>query len=303
MEGLAPGDQVRLHPLGAIGHQRVGPHRPALQIPAQLLRLNRPERGDQPPHLLTHHLRLAGAGGLVDQAGAGGGAAHAVLLLEAEVAEFQHQLRHRLRPGLGHRRPVGGEAQAQGDEEVVEGGRGAAGTAAHRDVGGLFLKQTLQHSKPGAIEGKGNDRKLIATSLALNLDSVLHLLPHPARLQRLRAHQHGQARRSLNRCRDVTPERITTLELARIDPHRLTHVRQFLPQLPHEAIVGAAVGKKEAGHRRIVPGWSQGNRGRLRKENHSTELAYGEIRLAFFGAANLLMGGSVNHLPAGHSFP
>ena len=205
VEGLAPGDQVRLHPLGAIGQQRVRPHRPALQIPAQLLRLDRLERCDQPPALLTHHLRLAGAGGLINQASAGGGAAHAVLLMESEFAEFEHQLRHRLRPRLEHRRPVGGQAQAEGDKDVLEGGRGAAGTAAHRDVGGLFFKETLQHSKPGAIEGNGNDREWIPTSLALNLDSVLHLLPHPARLQRLRAHQHGQTRRSLNRCRDVTP--------------------------------------------------------------------------------------------------
>jgi hypothetical protein len=41
-----------------------------------------------------------------------------------------------------------------------------------------------------------------------------------------------------------------------------------------------------------MPGWGQGNRGWVRKESHSSELAYGEIRLAFLGAANYYMGGS-----------
>ncbi len=254
MEGLAPGDQVRLHLLGAIGHQRVGPHRPALQIPAQLLRLDRPERGDQPPPLLAHHLRLAGAGGLVDKAGAGGGAAHAVLLLEAEVAEFQHQLRHRLRPGLGQRRPVGGQPQAEGDEDGVKGGRGAAGGAADRDVGGFFLEQRLQHPEPGAVERDRKHGEVVLAPLGLNFQPMDQLLAHPLRFQRSRAHQHRQTSRSLNRRLDLTLQRITAAQLPRINPHLLPQVRQCLPQLPHEAIVGAAVGEEELGHRRGVPG-------------------------------------------------
>ena len=69
----------------------------------------------------------------------------------------------------------------------------------------------------------------------------------------------GSSRRSLDRFRDFTPKRITALELPRIDPHRLPQIRQCLPQLPHEAIIGAAVGEEELDHRRGLPGWGKGN--------------------------------------------
>ena len=44
----------------------------------------------------------------------------------------------------------------------------------------------------------------------------------------------------------------------RIDPHLLPQISQCLPQLLHEAIVGAAVGEEEVGHRRGGPGWGKG---------------------------------------------
>jgi len=64
----------------------------------------------------------------------------------------------------------------------------------------------------------------------------------------------GSSRRSLDRFRDFTPKRIAALELSQIGPHRLPQIRQSLPQLSHEAIVGAAVGEEELEHRRVCRG-------------------------------------------------
>ncbi len=196
------------------------------------------EGGDQPPHQLTDNLLLAGNCGLVDQPGAGGGAAHPVLLMEAVVAEFEHKLFHRLRPRLEHRRPVGRQAEANGHQDVVEGGRGAAGGAAHRDVGGFLAEVLSQHTKPGAVEGKGDHGEGIPAPLGLNLQGMAELLPHPAQLRRSGAHQHRQTRRGLDRRLDLPPQRITPPELPRIDPHLLVQIRQRLPQLSHKAVIG-----------------------------------------------------------------
>ena len=165
--------------------------------------------------------------------------------MEAEVAELEHQLRHRLRPGLGQRRPVARQAQAEGHQDVVEGGGGAARGAAQRDVGGLLVEIARQRTGLRAIECQQDHGKCGPSPLGLQLEPVLQLLGHPIRFERSRAHQHRQPRRRFDRGLDRTPERITPLELARIDPHRLPQVRQCLPQLPHEAVVGAAVGEEQ----------------------------------------------------------
>ncbi|MFN9954961.1 MAG: hypothetical protein ACK55I_17825, partial [bacterium] len=109
MQRLAPGLEVGLHFFGPLSQHRVGPHRPALQIPAQLLRFDRPERCDQPPPVALND-PLANGCGFVEQLGIACRTPFAVFLVKAEVAELEHQFRHRLRSRLEHRRPVGGEA-------------------------------------------------------------------------------------------------------------------------------------------------------------------------------------------------
>ena len=172
--------------------------------------------------------------------------------MKPQVAELEHQLRHRLRPGLGQRRSVGGEAPVQGDEDVVDSGRGAAGGAADRDVGGCLIEIARQGTGFRAVECQQDHGKSSPTPLGLQLEPVLQLPGHPIRFKSLGAHQHRQTSRSLNRRLDLTFQRIATAQLPRINPHLLPQISQCRPQLPHEAIVGAAVGEEEVGHRRGV---------------------------------------------------
>jgi len=84
---------------------------------------------------------------------------------------------------------------------------------------------------------------------------VLELLDDPIRLEGIRTHQHRQPRRSLNSGLDLTPQGIAPLELPRIDPHLLPQLRQLrqrLPQLPHKAVIGRAVGQKEMGQEPVI---------------------------------------------------
>jgi hypothetical protein len=67
---------------------------------------------------------------------------------------------------------------------------------------------------------------------------MLQFPGYPIRLQRCGAHQHRETHSGLDRRLDLTPQRITALELPRIDPHLLLQILQGLPQLPHKAVVG-----------------------------------------------------------------
>ena len=250
MEGLAPGDQVRLHLAGPIGKNRIGPDGPALQIPAQLLRLNRPQRGDQAPPV-TLHPDLA-AGIFVDQLGVGRWAAHTVLLMEVRVTELEHQLLHRLRPRLGHRWPIRGQTPSKGNEDVMYGCCGPAGAAAHWDMGRFFIEISRQRSGFCAIKRQQDHGKGVPPTLGLHLEPMLQLVYHPIRLEGCGTHQHHQPRGGLDRGSHLAPKRIAPLQLAGIDPNLKPEIRQGFPQLPHKAIIGRAVGEKEVGQQPVI---------------------------------------------------
>ena len=124
-----------------------------------------------------------GVGRFVDQAGAGGGAADAVLLVELQVGEFEHQFLQRLGLGLRRGRHVGGEPLAQGDEDRVHRRLDAARVAAHGDVNRFLAEELLQHAELGAVQRERDDRELVLAALFLHEERVAQFLADPFRLQ------------------------------------------------------------------------------------------------------------------------
>ena len=169
--------------------------------------------------------------------------------MEAQVAELEHQLLDGLGLGLGQRRPLRGQPLAEGHEDGIKGRLGSASAALDGDGDGFFLERPRQRAELGAVQGEGDHGEGIAAPLGLHAEGVLELLDHPIGLQGRGAHQHRQPTGGLDRRRDLTPQGIATLELARIDPQLHPQIRQRRPQLQHDVVVLAAMGEEQVGQR------------------------------------------------------
>ena len=81
---------------GAVSEVVAGPDGVLLQIPAQFPRLDGADGRDETPALRAGDFTLARRGRFIDEPGAGRGAAHAVLLVELQVGEFEDEFLQRL---------------------------------------------------------------------------------------------------------------------------------------------------------------------------------------------------------------
>ena len=111
-------------------------------------------------------LRLARRGRLIDEPGAGGGAAHAILLVELQVGEFEDEFLQRLGLGLRSGGNVRRKPLAHRDEDRVHRRLDAARVAAHGDVDRLLAEELLQHAELGAVERERDDRELVLAALS-----------------------------------------------------------------------------------------------------------------------------------------
>ena len=90
--------------LRAVPEVIAGPDRELFQIPAQFLRLDRPDGGRESPALVAADVRLTRRRGFVNEPGLSRGAPHAVLFFKLQVGEFQDEFLERIGPGLRARR-------------------------------------------------------------------------------------------------------------------------------------------------------------------------------------------------------
>jgi hypothetical protein len=259
VQALPPLGELLLDPARALLEVVAGPDGVFLQIPAQLLGLDRPRRRDQPPALRAADLALADRGRLIDQAGTGGGAADTVALLELQVAQFEDEFLQRLGPGLRRGSDVGRQAPAKGDEDRVHRGvdtdAAAASVAADGDVDRLLIEKRFQYTELGVIERQRDDREAVLAAvvpgtLFLHRQRVAQLLADPFRLQGVGADQHGVGRRAVDRLFYFRPQRVAAAQLARIDPSWLAVVGKRGTQFADEGVVRGAVGDEEFAHGR-----------------------------------------------------
>ncbi len=249
MQDLAPRDEARLDLACPIAKILARPDGVFFQIPAQLLRLDRPQRGDKTPALVAVDFPLPRRGGLIHEPGASRGPAHAVLLLELQVGQLEHQVLQGLGLRLRSRRNVRREPLAQGHEDCVERRLDSASVAAHGNVDRFLAEELLQHAEPGAVQRQRNDRKLVAAPKLLYVDRVTQLLADPFGLQRIRADHDGVGRRFFDGLLNFLPQPIATAQLAGIDPHVLAKIGERPLEIAHEAVVPRAVGDEQLAHR------------------------------------------------------
>lgn len=250
VQGLAPGRQIRFDALGAIGEGPSGPDRVVLQVPAQVIGLDGTEWGDQAPTGQALDLPPERVRGLVEQPGAGAGAALAVLLDEAQVAELQDQLLHRRRCRLGLDGRIGREPSTQGNKDGADRGIEPAGNSGDGDVDGLLVEDRLQHAELGGVEGEGDYRELVPAALLLNCEGMGQLFADPLRLQGGGVDQDGVGTGLVDGRLNRGPKRIAAAQLARVDPDRLAQLGEGLVQQRNNGIIGAGVGQKEVAHGR-----------------------------------------------------
>ena len=207
------------------------------QIPSQLLRLDRPERRDEPPAPFTGNFTLPRRGRLIDEPGESRGAADAVLLVELQVGELEDELFQRLGLRLRGDGHVGREPLPHCDEDRIQCRVDPTGVAAHGNVNRLLPEEFFQHPELGAVQGQRDYRKLVpptlfppkkerqkpmqeiqATPPLLHCECIAQLFAYPLRLQRRRADHDRVGRRLLDGSLNLRPKQITAAQLARIDP-------------------------------------------------------------------------------------
>jgi hypothetical protein len=176
VQELAPFLEASFHPSRALldDGNAAGPDGVLLQVPAQLFGLDWADGRNQPPLLGAVHVWLTLRCRLVDQAGAGRGAANAVLLLESEFAELQDQLLQWLGLGLGLGCAVGRGRQpfAHGHQDGIHGPLDAAGIAGDGNVDRLLAEEVFQHAQLGAVQRKRDDGEFFLTALLLHPKGV-----------------------------------------------------------------------------------------------------------------------------------
>ena len=101
VQEASPFHEVLLHLPRAVAEVMARPDGVVLQIPAQFPGLDGTDGSDEPPALRAGDFALARRGRLIDEPGAGGSAADAVLLVELQVGEFEDEFLQRLGFGLG----------------------------------------------------------------------------------------------------------------------------------------------------------------------------------------------------------
>ena len=249
VQELPPLHEVRLHLARPVLVIRGRPDGILLQIPAQVFCLDRPDGRDEAPVLRAVDVRLARRGRLIDQPGAGGGAAHAVLLVEFQVGELKDEFLQRLGLGLGRGSDVGGIAIAQRDEDRVHRRLDAARVAGHGDVDRFLAEELFQHAELGAVQRERDDGELVLAAFFAQFERVAQFHADPFRLQRIRADHDREGRRGFDGPLDFHPERIAAAQLARIDPAGLAVIGERRAEFAHEAVVLRAVGDEEFAHR------------------------------------------------------
>ena len=203
---------------------------------------------DEPPALRAVDVGLTRRGRFIDQPGAGRGAALAVLLVELEVGELEHELFERLGLGLRRGRNVRREPLAQGDEDRIHRRLDAARVAADGDVNRLLAEELLQHAELGVVQRQRDDRELVLAALFPHQECVAQFLANPFRLQRVGADDDRISRGLIDGFLDFRPQRIAAAQLARIDPPLLSVIGERRAEIAHERVVLRAVGDEEFGH-------------------------------------------------------
>ncbi len=214
VQALSPFHEVRFDFPRPIPEIVARPDGVFLQIPAQFLRLDGTEGRDEPPGLRTVDVRLTRRGGFVDQAGAGGGAADAVPLVELQVGEFEDQFLQRLGLGLRGGRDVGWFPQPQRDQDRVDRRLDPARAAAHGEVKRLLAEELLQHAELGAVQRQRDDRELVFAALFPHEERVAQFLANPFGLQRIGADHDSVGRGRVDGFLDLQPERLAAAQLA-----------------------------------------------------------------------------------------
>jgi len=137
----APVDQARFDPPRSVRKKGAGPDGVFLQIPAQLLGLDRTQGGNQRPGVGARDRRPLGVGRAVAQPGGGAGPGNARLdLPDAEISQFQNQRFERADLGWGHGETVGRRAPVQRDQDGVQRRFDAAGAAVEANKDGLVAE-------------------------------------------------------------------------------------------------------------------------------------------------------------------
>jgi hypothetical protein len=176
VQELSPFHEVLLDLARAIAEILARPDGVLFQIPTQFLGLDRPDRGDESPALRAMHVFLSRRSRLIDEPGASRCAAHAVLLIELQVGELEHELFQRLCLRLRFGGNVRGEPFAQCDEDRVQCRVDPARVAAQGNVNRLLAEERLELAELRPVQRKRDDRKPVPAALFLHLERVAQLL-------------------------------------------------------------------------------------------------------------------------------